>query len=128
VLTLLSLTLAGVGIYGVMSFLVSHRTREIGIRMALGATSSTVLRGVMAQGLRPVLAGTLIGFGASAALDSLIRAVVAIPGSTNLLQSTFGDLSLYVELALVLFVAALACVVPARRAMRVDPMVALRYE
>jgi macrolide transport system ATP-binding/permease protein len=128
VLTLLSLTLAGVGIYGVMSFLVSHRTREIGIRIALGATSRIVLSSVMLQGLRPVFVGTLVGFGASIAVDSLVRAAVEIPGSTNLFSSTFGDPAVYTELAFVLAIAVLASVVPVRRALRVDPMVALRYE
>ena len=128
VLTLLSLALAGVGIYGVMSFLVSHRTREIGIRIALGATSRIVLSSVMLQGLRPVIVGTLVGFGASIAADSLVRAAVEIPGSANLFSATFGDPAVYAELAFVLAIAVLASVVPARRALRVDPMVALRYE
>jgi macrolide transport system ATP-binding/permease protein len=128
VLTLLSLTLAGVGIYGVMSFLVSHRTREIGIRIALGATSRRVLGSVMLEGLRPVFVGTLLGFTASIALDSLIRAMVEIPDSTSLFSSTFGAPAFYAELAFVLVIAVLASIVPARRALRVDPTVALRYE
>ncbi len=128
VLTLLSLTLAGVGIYGVMSFLVSHRIREIGIRIALGATSRMVLRSVMLQGLRPVLVGTLLGFGASLALDSVVRATVETPGSSNLFSSTFGDPAFYGEVALVLAIAVLASIAPAKRALRVDPMVALRHE
>jgi ABC-type antimicrobial peptide transport system permease subunit len=127
VLTLLSLTLAGVGIYGVMSFLVSQRIREIGIRIALGATSRMVLKSVMLQGLRPVLAGTLLGFGASLAVDSVVRATVEIPGA-SVLFSMFGEPAFYGEVALVFVIAVLASVVPARRALRVDPMVALRYE
>ncbi len=127
VLTLLSLTLAGVGIYGVMSFLVSHRIREIGIRIALGATSRKVLQSVMLQGLRPVIVGTLLGFGAALAVDSVVRAEVEIPGASSLF-SMFGEPALYAELAFVLVIALLASAVPAKRALRVDPMVALRYE
>jgi macrolide transport system ATP-binding/permease protein len=127
VLTLLSLTLAGVGIYGVMSFLVSHRIREIGIRIALGATSRKVLQSVMLQGLRPVIVGTLLGFGAALAVDSVVRAEVEIPGASSPF-SMFGEPALYAELAFVLAIALLASAVPAKRALRVDPMVALRYE
>ena len=127
VLTLLSLTLAGVGIYGVMSFLVSQRTREIGIRIALGATSRMVLSSVMLQGLRPVLVGTLLGFVAALTVDSVVRATVEIPGASRSF-SLFGDPAFYAEVALVFALAALASAVPARRALRVDPMVALRYE
>src|SRR5262249_53157165 len=68
-LTLLSLTLAAVGIYGVMAFLVSQRTREIGIRMALGATSRGVISSMMRQGMSPVLVGTLLGLAGSIALE-----------------------------------------------------------
>ena len=125
VLTLLSLTLAGVGIYGVMSFLVSQRTREIGIRIALGATSRMVLRSVMLQGWRPVLVGTCWDL-------SLARGGLAVVPRWNLqasnLFSLFGDSAFYAEVALVFAIAVLASVVPARRALRVDPMVALRYE
>ncbi len=125
-LTLLSLTLAGVGIYGVMAFLVSQRTREIGIRMALGATSRTVIRGVMLQGLWPVFMGTLVGVAASIALErapflrDVRQLILAHPALT--------DPVFYAELALVFAIAVLASLVPARRAMRVDPVVALRHD
>jgi len=125
-LTLLSLTLAGVGIYGVMAFLVSQRTREIGIRMALGATSRAVIRNVMLQGVWPVLIGTLVGVAGSLALE---RAPV-VQGARQFILSppTFSDPVFYAELALVAAIAVLASLVPARRALRVDPVVALRYE
>jgi len=131
ILTLLALTLAGMGIYGVMAFLVSQRTKEIGIRMALGATSRVVVRGIVMQGLRPVLVGILAGVAASIPVEVVMRAkgfVLPTGQEPAHLLSRFGDPILFSELALVLAVAVLASVVPARRAMRVDPMVALRYE
>jgi predicted permease len=125
-LTLLSLTLAGVGIYGVMAFLVSQRTKEIGIRMALGATSRGVIRSVMLQGMWPVLMGTLVGVAGSLAIE---RAPV-LQGARQFILSppTFRDPVFYAELALVVAIAVLASVIPARRALRVDPVVALRHE
>lgn len=125
-LTLLSLTLAGVGIYGVMAFLVSQRTREIGIRMALGATSRAVIRNVILQGLWPVLTGMLVGVAGSLALE---RAPV-LQGARqfSLSPPTFSDPVFYAELTLVLAIAVLAGLVPARRALRVDPAVALRHD
>ena len=127
ILTLLSLTLAGVGIYGVMAFLVSQRTREIGIRMALGATSRSVIKSVVIQGLRPVFVGTLVGLAGSAWVTKLAWAsdVARVIG---LYSRTFSDPALYGELALVFAIALLASIIPARRALRVDPMVALRHE
>jgi macrolide transport system ATP-binding/permease protein len=131
VLTLLSLTLAGVGIYGVMAFLVSQRTKEIGIRMALGATSRVVVRGIVIQGLRPVFVGILAGLAVSIPVESVMRAkgfaVPTLQEPAHLL-SWIADPIVFGELALVLAIAVLASVVPARRALRVDPMVALRYE
>lgn len=124
--TLLALTLAGVGVYGVMAFLVSQRTREIGIRMALGATSHVVLRSVAIQGLRPVFIGMLAGFAGAAWLDGLDQSTDLIPNT--LVQRLFGDPAVYGEVALVVAIAVLASVIPARRALRVDPMVALRHE
>jgi predicted permease len=125
-LTLLSLSLAGVGIYGVMAFLVSQRTREIGIRMALGATSRAVIRNVMLQGVWPVLMGTLVGVAGSIALER--TPVLQGTRQFSLSPPTFSDPLFYVELALVAAIALLASLVPARRALRVDPVVALRYE
>jgi ABC-type antimicrobial peptide transport system permease subunit len=125
-LTLLSLTLAGVGIYGVMAFLVSQRTREIGIRMALGATSRAVIRNVMLRGVWPVFIGTLFGVAGAIALER----APAVQSARQFILSppTLSDPVFYAELALVVAIVVLASVVPARRALRVDPVVALRYE
>jgi hypothetical protein len=125
-MTLLALTLAGVGIYGVTVFVVSQRTKEIGIRVALGATSRMVVRNVLMQGLRPVLIGMAAGSAAAAGLNAWQRSTEAIPDS--MLHGLLGDVSIYAGLALMLAIATLASIVPARRALRVDPMVALRYE
>jgi predicted permease len=133
VLTLLSLTLAGVGIYGVMAFLVSQRTREIGIRMALGATSRALISSIVIQGLRPVFLGILAGLGASIPVEAVMRSkgiglsLLTFEKQTHWFSGA-ADPIVFAELVLVLAVAVLACVVPARRALRLDPMVALRYE
>jgi len=116
-----ALLLAAVGIYGVLSYLVGQRTREIGVRMALGAQRVDVLRLVLADGVRMTLIG--IGIGIAAAL-----------GLTRVMESMLFDVTptdplTFVAVALLLgSIALLACCVPARRAMKVDPMVALRYE
>jgi len=126
-LAVLSLTLAGVGIYGVMAFLVSQRTREIGIRMALGATPRVVIKSVVIQGLRPVVAGMLAGLAAAAWVTKLEWASDVARGA-GLYSRMFSDPALYGELGLVLGIALLASIVPARRALRVDPAEALRHE
>ena len=117
----LALLLASLGIYGVLSYAVTQRTQEIGIRMALGAGRQDVLRLVMADGLRLAAAGVAIGLGASFALTRLMTKLLFGVSATDAL--TFLSVP-----PLVLAVAVLAAYVPARRATRVDPLSSLRSE
>jgi putative ABC transport system permease protein len=132
VLTLagLAMLLAGVGIYGVMAYLVSQRTREIGIRMALGAAARDVVREVVLTGLRPVFVGIAVGIAAAAALSAVLHSTLRFPGSSDFLYGvSFYDPATFVGLSgFLLAVAAMASAIPARRATRVNPLEALRYE
>src|SRR5215510_3013950 len=116
-----ALLLASIGIYGVMSFAVTQRTRELGIRMALGASASDVLRLVLGQGLALTLIGVAGGLAASFVLTSLINSLLYEVSSTDSL--TFAAVSV-----ILIIVSTGACFVPAVRAMKVDPMVALKHE
>ena len=118
---LLGLALASIGIYGVMAYSVAQRTREIGIRVAVGAAASDVMRLVMRQGLTMVLIGMAIGLGGALGATRLLRTVLY--GSAGIDPVTFGLVPL-----LLLGVATLAIWIPARRASTVDPIVALRQQ
>ncbi len=118
---LLALALSCMGLYGVLSYLADIRTREIGVRMALGADRSDVLRLILRQGVTMALAGVVVGFVIALSLTSLM--------SSQLFGVTPHDPMTFVGVGtLLVAVALLACYIPAKRATRVDPMVALRYE
>jgi putative ABC transport system permease protein len=119
--SLLALVLATLGIYGVIAYTVAQRTREIGIRVALGARPANILRNVMAHSSVLVICGLLLGIGGALAVTRVLRSFLFEVTPTDAV--TFAAVS-----GLLALVALAASYIPARRAMRVDPMVALRYE
>ncbi|MGH9710627.1 MAG: FtsX-like permease family protein, partial [Candidatus Acidiferrales bacterium] len=117
----LALILATIGLYGLISYSVSQRTRELGIRIALGAQERDVMRLIMGQGARLALIGVAVGIVAGLALTQLMRSLLFGVSAAD--PVTFGGVAVLLTL-----VAVAACYVPARRAMRTDPIVSLRYE
>jgi putative ABC transport system permease protein len=118
---LTALLLAGIGIYGVIAYIVSEQTHEIGIRLALGAQKRNILSAVLRQGLQLAITGAVVGIVGAMIVARLMAGLLYGVRPTDPL--TFGAVAL-----LLIAVALFACYLPARRALRVDPMVALRHE
>ena len=117
----LTLLLATMGLYSVMTYAVSQRTREIGIRVALGAQVRDVLRLIVSQGMRMTLIGIALGLAGAFALTRVLASLLLGVGTTD--SITFVGVP-----SLLIAVALLACYIPARRAARVDPLIALRQD
>ena len=118
---LIALLLATIGIYGVISWSVTERTHELGIRLALGAKAGDVFKLVIGYGMRLVLIGVAIGLMASLVVTRLMKSLLFGVSASD--PTTFAFIAL-----LLVVTALLACWIPARRATKVDPMIALRYE
>jgi putative ABC transport system permease protein len=116
-----ALVLSSIGLYGVISYLVGQSTYEVGIRLALGAQRKDVLLVVLSQGMKMTLGGVALGLLASLGLTRLLTKMVYGVSTTD--PATFAVIA-----ALLIFVALLACLIPARRATKVDPLTALRCE
>ena len=116
-----ALVLAGLGIYGVVTYFVSQRTREIGIRIALGAEPGQVVRLVMGQGLAPVLVGVAVGVAGALAGTRVLQSVLVGVSTTDV--ATFVGMP-----AVLILVAMVASYIPAQRAAKMEPMAALRSE
>ena len=118
---ILSLTLAAVGLFGVLSYIVAQRTTEIGVRIALGAQRAEVLRLMLSDGLRPASLGLVLGLAGGATTSQLLRDLLY--GVPPLDSSVYATVTI-----LLLAVASMACLLPAWRASRLDPVQALRNE
>ena len=121
VLSVLALLLASIGLYGVMSFIVNQRTREIGIRVALGAQSADVIRSFLKQGMKLTVIGIVFGLLGAVAISRLLAVVLIDLSPFDPLA--FGGVAMFLSI-----VALLACYLPARRATKVDPLLALHCE
>jgi putative ABC transport system permease protein len=117
----IALLLAVIGIYAVISYGVAQQTREIGVRMALGASAADVLKMVLSHGLRLAAAGVALGLIGALAVTRILRSMLFSTSSTDFMSFVLTSVVL-------LAVALLACYIPALRATKVDPIVALRYE